>query len=391
MRIAPIDRPALVRALGWTTAWGLAIAATVHPLATWAARVDWRADLICHFREPAMALSLLAAASMARGRRLVAVGLALLAAWQGWELARCSWPNPVSPDPASSARLRVLVANVLVDNPDREALIRLIRRERPDVVGLIEVSRDWLAGLEPVRSEYPHRFEHPDDEEGRGLALWFRAPPVGVKPASPLLPGGNPAIHAVIDFDGRPRQFWLIHNVSPFERPAILPIGGELDALAGRVKRDEGSTLVVGDLNCTDGSPHFGRFLRASGLLDSRLGFGRQPSWPAWSWYRIAIDHAFLTPDLAVVDRRLGPAIGSDHFPVILEVAPAARSRTKEAAQASHSPASPASPGSSSANLARSATRRNATSRPARSGPSRSISCESSPTSSVVFEAQAGP
>ena len=82
----------------------------VHPLASWLARVDWRADLVAHFREPAMVVSILAVALMSRIRRPIAVGLGLLASWQVWGLSLCWWPNPVPPDSRSSARLRALVA-----------------------------------------------------------------------------------------------------------------------------------------------------------------------------------------------------------------------------------------------------------------------------------------
>jgi endonuclease/exonuclease/phosphatase (EEP) superfamily protein YafD len=330
-------RPAIPRKLARHMAWGLAAGSLVHPLATSLAHFDWRADLIAHFREPALAASLMAAASMTVIHRPIAIGLGLLAIWQGWGLGLCSWPNPVPPDPRSSDRLRILMANVLVDNPEREGLIRLAREERPDVLGLIEVSRDWIAGLESIRSEFPHRFEYPSDDDGQGMALWLRQAPISVERFAPLTPGGNPALHAVIDFAGKRRDFWLIHFVSPLQRPDELPLGGEFVALADLVRRQGGSTLVVGDFNSTDGSPSFGRFLGASRLRDSRLGFGRQGSWPTWSPYRIGIDHAFLSADLAVVGRRLGPKIGSDHLPMILEVAPAAIADTKEPTHSSRS------------------------------------------------------
>jgi len=342
LRRPPIDR----RALGRSAAWGLAIAAVVQPSASLAAWIDWRADLISHLREPALGASLIASAAMVRVRRWVALGLLVLALVQGWGLARTGWPNPTRPDPGSTARLRILMANVLVDNPDHDDLIRLIRRERPDVVGLVEVSRAWLAALGPIWAEYPARCELPDDDEGRGLALWFRSPPASAEVVRPLAPGGNPAIHARVDFAGEVRDLWLVHNVSPLDRPGAMPLGAELAGLAARVRRDGGSTVVVGDLNCTDGSPFFGRFLRDSGLRDSRIGFGRQASWPAWSPYRIAIDHAFLSPDLAVDRRRIGPGIGSDHFPLILDLAPAAPAASPSAKDAAHASQPSTPPGS---------------------------------------------
>ena len=90
----------------------------------------------------------------------------------------------------------------------------------------------------------------------------------------------------------------------------------------------------MGDMNCTDHSSHFSDFLRATGLHDSRVGFGRQASWPTmFPYYRIAIDHLFLDDDLAVVNRRLGPMVGSDHFPILIELAPASKNAMTHASQ----------------------------------------------------------
>jgi endonuclease/exonuclease/phosphatase (EEP) superfamily protein YafD len=373
--------PRIARPLAWT----LAAASLAHPIARALARLDWRLDLLAHFREPALALSLVAAASMIPIRRGVAVGLGLLALWQGWGLSTCWWPNPVPPDSHSSDRLRVLSANLLFRNEDRASLIRLVRDERPDVLALIEVSRPWLDGLSPIRSDYPYRFDHPSDEDGTGMALWLKRRPESVEWIDPLTEGGNPVLHAVVDFAGKSRDLWLIHFVSPLER---LEPGREFSALVDRLRRDGGSSLVIGDFNTTDGSPHFARFLDRSGLRDSRLGFGRQGSWPTWSPYRIAIDHAFLSPDLAVDRRGLGPSIGSDHLPMLLELAPAPSPSTKDATHASQSSGQSGSP---DANLARSAPLRNPSNLATSSGSMNSRSVRSAPISSVVFDPQAGP
>src|SRR5262249_47191936 len=110
----------------------------------------------------------------------------------------------------------------------------------------------------------------------------------------------------------------------------------EFDALTRRIAGDRGSRLVIGDFNRTEASPRFGEFVRSTGLRDSRYGFGRQASWPCKSPISIAIGRALPPGDVAVVDRRLGPDIGSDHSPLILESAPAASSRNA-AAQSSQS------------------------------------------------------
>jgi endonuclease/exonuclease/phosphatase (EEP) superfamily protein YafD len=292
--------------------------ALIHPLATLLARFDWRADLVTHFTVPALTVTLIVAAGLLRRHPRLALGLGCLAVVQAAPLFRYMGPSPVQPDPRAAPRLRLLMANVLEENTRYADVEGLIRRNQPDIVGLVEVTPEWIAGLAAIRAEYPYRVEAP--EGTAGLALWFRTRPTVIDPPVHPLPGASPVIHAEFMFAGRPRHLWLVHPTMPFARKDRP----EIPALAALIGRTPGSRIVVGDLNTTEGSPWFADFLRTTGLRDSRLGFGRQPSWPSDLPYRITLEHAFLSDDLAVVARRLGPMIGSDHFPLILELAPAA-------------------------------------------------------------------
>jgi len=79
--------------------------------------------------------------------------------------------------------------------------------------------------------------------------------------------------------------------------------------------------VLAGDLNTTPFSGVFTRFVRDSGLRDSNLGFGISPTWMRKTpWFAIPLDHVLVSDDLLVYDRRLGPACGSDHNPVIVEL-----------------------------------------------------------------------
>jgi endonuclease/exonuclease/phosphatase (EEP) superfamily protein YafD len=295
--------------------------ALVHPIASLLSRTSWIADLISHFQEPALASSLFASLLVIRRYPRFGIALLLLATWQVVPLVRYSGSNPVPADPTSASKLKILMANVLWDNPRSEDLLRLIRSEQPDVVGLIEFTTSWRDALAEIREQYPYRMEAPAGPSG--LALWFRERPLRLDPAARLTEGGWPVLHATFAFAGRERELWLVHPSAPViatRKRAGFP---ELAAIAERVRNLGGSTIVIGDLNSTDGSAHFRDFLHVSGLRDSRLGFGRQGSWPSNRLYGLAIDHAFVSDDLAVVDRRLGPNIGSDHLPLVVELAPA--------------------------------------------------------------------
>ena len=56
------------------------------------------------------------------------------------------------------------------------------------------------------------------------------------------------------------------------------------------------------------------------GLINSQRGFGVQATWPVAGGFapRIPLDHCLHSPDLATVDRRMGPAVGSDHLPLVV-------------------------------------------------------------------------
>ncbi len=354
------------RIAGLTAVCILTAGALVHPVATFLSRSSWQAELFSHFQLLGLAVTLTALAATVRRSRWLAALLAVVAPFQAIPLFRYSGPNPVPPAPRATARLRILMANLLVDNTDYDALTRLIRRERPDIVGLVEFSPEWRDGLAGVRAEFPYRVEAPFGT--LGLALWFREPPRKTGPPEWLLPMGAPFLHAEVDFDGQPRHLWLVHPKTPLIRRGVP----ELAALAGRLASTGGSRIVIGDLNSSEGSPLFADFLKDASLRDTRLGFGRQPSWPAnFPLFRIPIDHAFVSNDLAVADRRLGPDVGSDHFPLILDLAPAS-ARSAESSSSTSVESEEGRGGSESsspANLARSAAPRNAISRAARSGP----------------------
>lgn len=307
----------------------LFVLALIHPVASLAARWDWRLDLISHFRGPALLLTLVAAASHLRRRRRAAIALLILAIVQAEPVVRYSLPNPVNADGESAPQLRLFMANVLVDNASYSALTNLIRETHPDVVGLVEVSDEWVAGLADIAREYPYRLDAPDGP--RGLSLWFKARPISIDPPATATVEGWPYLHATFAFAGRTRHLWLVHPASPMRRRGRFRGFPELDALADRIGKTGGSAIVLGDMNTTDGSPHFRDFLARTGLRDSRLGFGQQPSWPVGWPMQITIDHAFLSDDLSVVARTQGPSIGSDHRPFWIDLAPAgssARSRS---------------------------------------------------------------
>jgi hypothetical protein len=67
--------------------------------------------------------------------------------------------------------------------------------------------------------------------------------------------------------------------------------------------------ILLGDLNVTPWSPHFRQLLQQTGLP------AQVPP------LRIPLDHCLVSPAFQVIERRVGPRLGSDHLPLIVTLA----------------------------------------------------------------------
>jgi len=81
------------------------------------------------------------------------------------------------------------------------------------------------------------------------------------------------------------------------------------------------AAILVGDLNATPWSAAFMRLLVQAKLYDSAVATGYQRSWPSSTLpLGIPIDHVLLSAQFEVKQRTIGPAIGSDHRPVVVDL-----------------------------------------------------------------------
>ena len=79
--------------------------------------------------------------------------------------------------------------------------------------------------------------------------------------------------------------------------------------------------MVLGDFNCAPWSPHFRRLCGGAKLRDAARGSGFAPTWyPSRVPIGIPIDHVLVGPAVAVEEHRVGPALGSDHRPVLVDL-----------------------------------------------------------------------
>jgi endonuclease/exonuclease/phosphatase (EEP) superfamily protein YafD len=280
-------------------------------------RVSWVFEPATLFRLQYAAL-LLAAALIALALRqrylvvaavaLAAVNIAAIAPWQHGPNAAASSADPT---------LRIVAFNVKSGNHRYDELGPLIARLRPDVLGLIELTPGWARAAESASPRVrPRRFVVQRGAYGMGLLSAMTPTALSAR----RFPADGPAVLiARFNIRDRPVTFVLVHMHTPF---AGSVHERELRALAA-ARPSLGSRLIVcGDFNTVPWAAQFRDFTRSAGLTDVFRGAWHESSWPSWSrLLGVPIDHCLISRGLAVRGRHFGPNIGSDHFPLVVDVA----------------------------------------------------------------------
>ena len=259
---------------------------------------------------------------------LMGVTLACLA-YQAWWI----FPNTplhrvevhAAPPPERAERLRVMSVNVLMPNRRADELLRIVAQARPDVLITVETDRWWQDRLAPLERDHPHRIQCPLDNL-YGMHLYSRLP-LEDGAVQYLVEPGVPSIHAIVVLpSGRRVRLHCLHPKppSPTENPDSAPRDAELVAVARSIAASERDlpVVVAGDLNDVAWSSTTRLFRKISGLLDPRVGRGMYNTFHArWPFLRWPLDHLFHSEHFALARITRLPAFGSDHFPILIELA----------------------------------------------------------------------
>jgi endonuclease/exonuclease/phosphatase (EEP) superfamily protein YafD len=222
---------------------------------------------------------------------------------------------------ASQAGIRLVSLNLLTSNPHKKAVLQFLEQSDADLLLLMELDRLWQQELIALQQRYPFGGLYPR-EDNFGIGLLSRLPITELELQA--FDGTRiPSITGIVDWSGHRLQFIGTHPLPPTNASNAAHRDQHFQQLARFVQQSELPTVVAGDLNCTSWSVHFNDLLAQSRLRDSRLGKGIQPSWPASLVIGgIPIDHVLVSKGIQIGSRRLGPDVGSDHLPVIVQLAP---------------------------------------------------------------------
>lgn len=218
--------------------------------------------------------------------------------------------------------LRVMSFNLLSTNEGYSEVIDYIQSIDPDLVFLHEASRPWEVAMESADLGYEIVRPRSDDLIFGTLVL-VRGE--GVTAVSHGFSASSPrAVALVYTPPGWSTSLAVLgtHPLAPTDAERADLRDAQLAFAGSWAAEQTGAFLVVGDFNSTPWSWPFRRLMATAELRNSQSGFGLQPSFPTTSnlLLRVPIDHLVHSAALEVTGRRLGPALGSDHFPLVVDL-----------------------------------------------------------------------
>ncbi len=218
--------------------------------------------------------------------------------------------------------LRLLVANVYMENTRMPDVYQLISKHRPDVVLLLETNEAWRQAMTPIEADYPYRVLCPL-ENTYGMLLYTRLPILHHKLRF-LIQDDIPSIYAQLQLpSGQRLHFYGVHPMppSPTEHYRSTERDAELLVVGKEARQQTEPVVVAGDLNDVAWSHTTRLFQRISGLLDPRIGRGLYSTFHAQYFFlRWPLDHVFVSTHFRLRSLKRLPNCGSDHFPILVEL-----------------------------------------------------------------------
>ena len=228
--------------------------------------------------------------------------------------------NPQIPPPPGPT-LKVLQFNVWQDNTDPAATLAWILAQDADVVVLEESkhrSRSVLLGL---YGAYPYRVTCTGTGPCSTMIL-SKTPPLAFKGLQTRdVPDRRPIAAAWARFDdpAGPYTVVALHLTWPMMPPGLQKLQlASLNATLDELPKDR--MILAGDFNSTPWSFALRGMDRRSGLIRRTRALA---SWPATQPFPVLpIDQVYAGAGWRTVSVTRGPKLGSDHYPVVVVLAP---------------------------------------------------------------------
>ncbi len=317
----PADKPSLLK---MSVSFGgfCEVIAFLSLTCTWLGslgRYGWMFDLLSHFRlQYIVACAAVLIFALLRRRTWLVLASLISLLWNT-QIVHAFHQTADKAVAKAEKPLRVMTFNVMVDNQNHVAAIEHVLKADADIVCLLEVDDTWRASLEPLRVKYPHRVEEMNDGHF-GIACYTRLP-LKSSEVRRFTVWALPTVLLNLDHLGRPLTVIATHPMPPMGSLSAREWRSQLSQIGAIAASIDGEVILAGDLNATPWCEGMRLLCETSGLRFSSVDPVWPPTWGLHLPMMIPIDHVLVKGGLTVQKRVIGPAMGSDHRSVMVEIA----------------------------------------------------------------------
>lgn len=214
--------------------------------------------------------------------------------------------------------LSLLVANVRMDNEDKERFHTLVEKYDPDILLINEPDQEWASSIAKLDENYRYAIKYPLDNT-YGMMLLSKFPLTESK-INFLVKEDIPSIFTKITLkSGIVIDFYGVHPEPPKPGTDTYERDTELLIIGKEIRESKNPTLVAGDLNDVGWSSTSKLFRKYSELVDPREGRGLFNTYSVFlPLFRYPLDHIFYSKEFGLLTLKKLEAIGSDHYPILI-------------------------------------------------------------------------
>jgi endonuclease/exonuclease/phosphatase (EEP) superfamily protein YafD len=219
--------------------------------------------------------------------------------------------------PLGESVLKALLINVNTRFGDVRRVIQVVGDFDPDIIVLEEINSQWVTDLKSLSESYPYSKIQPR-EDNFGIGIFSKVP---MKSSEIEYIGQAlvPSIVAVFEYDQTCFKVIAAHPLPPDGAEYSRYRNDQLEKLGNYVDPSL-PVMLLGDLNVTPWNHYFQKLLNSTCLKDSSQGYGIQPTWPSNNpLLLIPLDHCLHSQEIKILQRRIGPNVGSDHYPLMID------------------------------------------------------------------------
>lgn len=209
--------------------------------------------------------------------------------------------------------------NTWKENKHRDKLESYIETHKPEILLLMEVTDEMKKECASIFAQYPYSLSHYVRD---GFEIWLLSKQE-LKDTDILEVGcsDTPLLSAKIHFHGHDYRIFSAHPRPAINKKYYTARQTYFREFANIINQETLPVIALGDFNSVPWERHFENFLLKTQLKSTMFTCGYRITWPRYFWLAgVPMDHILVSKSVKTGGIKVGPNVGSDHYPVAISL-----------------------------------------------------------------------